>query len=111
MNIDDKVSSSSLNKVETRVYPVVQKKSVTRRCVGQCASKVACTSTTTAPDTKARPVKEKREKDTEGVKEKERGEGPITKKRKLDDDDEESDVMPSPGAKKTKREWKWRREP
>ena len=59
---------------------------------------MASTSTTTVPDAKARPVKEKREKDTERVKEKEQGgEGPIKlimKMRKVDDE-ERNDGMPS----------------
>ena len=87
MDVDDKVSPSSL----TRIHSVVRKKLATLRDwngVARCASETVSTSTTTVPDAKARPVKEKREKDTERVKEKERGgEGPITKKRKVDDEE------------------------
>jgi len=87
MNIDDKASSFSLNKAKTRVHPVARKKSVTLRDkngVHQSASEMASTSPTTAPDANAKPVKEKRKKDMEGVgmvREEERGgEGPIKKK-------------------------------
>ena len=72
MNVDDKVSPSSLNKLKSRVHSVVRKKSATlrdRNGVDRCASEMASTPNTTAPDAKARPVKEKRGKDTESVKE------------------------------------------
>jgi len=106
MNIDDKASSSSSNKVKTRVHPVVRKKSATLRDkngVDRSASEMASTSTTTAPDPKSKSVKEKRKKDTERmVKEKERGgEGPIKGKRKVDE--AEDDLMPSRSQKSKKR--------
>jgi len=54
-----------------RVHSAVRKNSATlwdSNGGDQCASEVASTSTTTAPDAKARPVKEKREKETERVR-------------------------------------------
>ena len=67
---------------------------------------MASTFTTTAPDAKARSIKEMRERDTEKMKEKERGgEGPITKKRKVDDEEKRSNVMPSRSQKGKKRMW------
>ena len=107
VNVDDKASSSSLNKLKTRVHPVVRKKSATLRDkngVDRCASEMASTSTT-APDAKSKPVKEKRKKETERmVREKERGgEGPIKKKRKVEAEEEEGDVMPSKSQKSKKK--------
>jgi hypothetical protein len=107
INDDNKASSSSSNKLKTRVHPVVRKKSATLRDkngVDRSASEMASTSTTTAPDAKSKPVKEKRKKDTERmVREKERGgEGPIKKKRKVEEE-EEGDVMPSKTQKSKKR--------
>jgi hypothetical protein len=60
VNVDDKVSLSSLNMLKSPVHPVVWKKSATlrdRNGVGWCASETASTSATTALDAKARPVK------------------------------------------------------
>jgi hypothetical protein len=111
MNVDDnRVSSSSSNKIKTRVHPVVRKKSATLRDkngVDRCATEMASTSTTTVPDAKAKSAKEKRKKDAQRVvreKERDRGERPIKKKRKVDDEEEEGgDVIPSRSQKSKKR--------
>jgi hypothetical protein len=109
MNVDDNRVSSSSNKVKRRVHPFVRKKSATLRDkngVDRCATEMASTSTTTAPDAKAKSAKEKQKKDAERVmreKERERGEGPIKKKRKVDDEEEDGgDVIPSRGQKSKK---------
>ena len=68
MNIDDQASSSSLNKVKTRACPVVRKKSATLRDkngVDQCASEMASTFTTTAPDAQLKPVRRRRDQEEE----------------------------------------------
>ena len=70
MNIDDKASSSSLNKVKTRARPVVWKKPATLRDkngVDRCASDMASTFTTTAPDAKSKPVRRRRDQEEEEV--------------------------------------------
>jgi len=63
-------SSFLLKKAKTRVHPVARKKSATLRDkngVHQSASEMASTSTTTASDANAKPVREKQKKDMEGV--------------------------------------------
>ena len=105
----DVLSSSSNNGVKNRVHPVVvRKKSGTLRDkngVDRFATAMGSTSTTTAPDAKVKPVKEKRKKDTERVKEKKQGSvEPVKKKRKVDECDDEGDVMPSRGQKSKKTE-------
>jgi hypothetical protein len=63
---------------------------------------MASTSTTTALDTKSKPVKEKRKKDTERMA-RENGRGGerlIKKKRMVDDEEEDGDVIPSKNEKK-----------
>ena len=110
VSVDNKASSSSLNKVvKTRVQSVMRKKSATlqdKNGVDRCSTEIASTSTITAPDAKTKLVKEKRKKDTEKVKERERErgeeeEGPMKKKRKVEE--EEGDVMPSKSQKSKKR--------
>jgi len=105
ITVDNGVSS----KLTTRVQPViVRKKSGTLRDkngVDRFATAVASSSTTTVPDAKVKPVKEKRKKDTERAKEKKQGSlEPVKKKRKVDEDEQEGDVMPSRGQKSKKTE-------
>ena len=66
MRVDDKASSSSLNKVvKTRVQSVVRNTLRDKNGVDRFATEMAGFSTSTALDVKEKPAKEKRKKDTE----------------------------------------------